>query len=392
MNEQEAAMRLLSILALIVLLVGCATAPRVTQVPDGLLDDQLFGQPSESIRVADIFAVSPAMKQYINTEMGVQIRAKGATQGLYEALYSKRQLLIDYDSASTRDAADTFAARSGNCLSLVIMTAAFAKELGLPVRYQSAYAEETWSRDKDTYYFIGHINISLGKRSQERFGFATGDNDHLTIDFVAPTEMRAMSTRDIEEYTVVAMYMNNRAAEALAKGQIDDAYAWARTAILQDPGFMSAYNTLGVVYQRHGNLPQAERVLRVAMASEPHNTRVMSNLAGVLRAEGNLAEAASLSEKLARMEPDPPFSFFNRGLQAMREHDFKEAREMFAIEVNRAPYYGEFHFWLAAAYVGLGQLDNARRELNVAMEYSTTRGERDLYAAKLDHIRASQLQ
>ena len=32
------------------------------------------------------------------------------------------------------------------------MTGAFAKELGLPVRYQSAYLDETRGRDGDTYF------------------------------------------------------------------------------------------------------------------------------------------------------------------------------------------------------------------------------------------------
>jgi hypothetical protein len=42
--------------------------------------------------------------------------------------------MIEYDSTVTRTAAQTYAARAGNCLSLVIMTAAFAEELGLRVR------------------------------------------------------------------------------------------------------------------------------------------------------------------------------------------------------------------------------------------------------------------
>ena len=61
----------------------------------------------------------------------------------------------------------------------------------------------------------------------------------------------------IEEKTILAMYMNNRAAESLAGGRIDDAYWFARAAVLQDPDFMTPYNTLGVVYQRHGNLGEA---------------------------------------------------------------------------------------------------------------------------------------
>jgi hypothetical protein len=48
-------------------------------------------------------------------------------QLLFDALYGNGRLRLDYDSAMTRNATEAFAARSGNCLSLVLMTAAFAR-------------------------------------------------------------------------------------------------------------------------------------------------------------------------------------------------------------------------------------------------------------------------
>ena len=63
------------------------------------------------------------------------------------------------------------------------------------------------------------------------------------------------------------------------------------------------------------------------------------------------------------------------------------ARDLFAKEVDRAPYYHEFHFWLAIAYVGLGDVERAHKELTIAMETSTTRNDRAVYAAKLDRIK-----
>jgi tetratricopeptide (TPR) repeat protein len=372
------------------LLAACATAP-VTKPPESLFNDRLFLAPSERISVDDVFAVSAEMKHYLDTQIAGQIRAKGPQQGLFDALYAKRQLLLDYDSALTRNAAQAFAARSGNCLSLVIMTAAFAKELGLPVRYQSAYLDETWSRDGDTYFFIGHVNVSLGKRAMD-FGFGLREADQMTIDFIPPLEMRALRTHEISEQTIVAMYMNNRAAEALTRGQLDDAYGWARAAIAQDPGFPNSYNTLGVIYQRHGNLAEAERALAYALEREPRDTRVMSNLVRVLEDRGHGAEAKALASRLTQLEPNPPFSDFNAGLRAMQKNDYQAARDLFAREVDRAPYYDEFHFWLAAAYLGLGKVEQARKELALAMEYSTTRKDHDLYAAKLDRIKANQLE
>ena len=384
----SAGMRLAAVLLLSLLLAACAT--RATKAPEGLFNDRLFQAPSEQVGADTLFALSPEMKQYLATEIAQQVRAKGEQRGLYDALYSKRQLQLDYDSAVTRNAAQAFAARSGNCLSLVIMTAAFAKELGIPVRFQSAYSEETWGRDDDTYFFIGHVNVSLGRRRAEVGPMH--QPDQMTIDFIPPLEIRALRTHEISEQTVTAMYMNNKAAETLAKGRLDDAYAWARAAVVQDPGFVSSYNTLGVVYLRHGNLAEAEKVLVTALDSEPYNTRVLSNLAAVFSAQGRTTEAAALTRKLEQLDPDPPFAFFNRGLKAMRERDFEAARDWFTREVNRQPYYHEFHFWLASAYVQLGQLDRARKELNLALEYSTTRNEHDLYASKLDRIKSSQAQ
>ena len=72
---------------------------------------------------------------------------QGAQAGLVDALYRRAQLKLEYDAATTKTAAEAFDARSGNCLSLVLMTAALAHELQLPVRYQSAYMEEAWSRN-----------------------------------------------------------------------------------------------------------------------------------------------------------------------------------------------------------------------------------------------------
>jgi tetratricopeptide (TPR) repeat protein len=385
-------LRLGAALLLSTLLAACAT-PELAKPPEGLFSDQLFAASSERIRAEDVFALSPEMKHYLTTDIATQVRLKGTQQGLYDALYSKRQLQLDYDSAMTRNAAEAFAARTGNCLSLVIMTAAFAKPLGVPVRYQSAYSDESWGRDNDTYFFIGHINLSLGRRSQEHVGFGQGDADHMTIDFIPPLEIRALRTYEIPEQTVVAMYFNNKAAEALTAGRLDDAYAWAKAAIVQDPGFGSSYNTLGVVYLRHGNLLQAEKVLSAALERDPNNTRLLSNLAAVFNAEGRVADAAALTRKLEQIDPNPAFSFFNRGLKAMREHDYAAARDWFIREVNRQPYYHEFHFWLASAYVQLGEIDKARKELNLALEYSTTRNDHDIYAAKLERIKSPpQLQ
>ena len=116
----------------------------------------------------------------------------------------------------------------------------------------------------------------------------------------------------------------------------------------------------------------------------------MSNLIVVLDSLGRVDESQRLSAKLKQMDPDPPFGYFNRGLAAMRDGDIKAAKEAFAKEVARAPDYHEFRFWLAVAYLNLGDVEQARKHLTIAMQNSTTRRDHDLYAAKLDRINAAR--
>jgi tetratricopeptide (TPR) repeat protein len=373
-------------LLLPLLLGACVAAPPAADA-GRFLADGLFRAPAERVDAGKVFAASEPMKAYLAGEI-VPRAARGRQQALIEALRAQGQLKLEYDAAFTRNAAEAFEARTGNCLSLVIMTAALAKEMGVGVRYQNVRVDETWSRRGDLYFSIGHVNLTLGSRPPA-LGTRIDDGDQITVDFLPPRDLRGMTWRVIEERTIVAMYMNNRAAESLAAGQVDDAYWFAREAIRQDPGFLAAYNTLGVVYLRSGHAGEAAQVLAYALDREPRNTHVMSNMAKVLASLGRTAESQALERRLAELEPDPPFSFFNRGLAAMREGDYRAARDLFAREVDRAPYYDEFHFWLALALASLGEQDQARRHLVLAMETSTTRKSHDLYAAKLDRIRST---
>src|SRR3954469_6958315 len=143
-------------LMLAVVLAGCAAVPaqQPAQRNSTVFHDQLFKPPTQRIDAAAVFAVSDEMRAFLTGEMTRLIRLKGSQHGLFDALYDKASLKLEYDAAQTRNASQAFAARAGNCLSLVIMTAAFAKELGMPVHYQHVFADETWSRSGDFYLSI----------------------------------------------------------------------------------------------------------------------------------------------------------------------------------------------------------------------------------------------
>ncbi|WP_229467444.1 tetratricopeptide repeat protein [Massilia sp. Mn16-1_5] len=376
------------ILSLLVLLSGCAQlgSPVSDTKVAALLKDAAFAPSTQAVDADDLFTLSPAMQRHVRSpQFQATLREHGPVMGLLHALYDPRDLKLDYDATYTGTASETYAARKGNCLSLVIMTAAFARELGMTVRYQEVKVEETWNRERATYLVSSHVNLSLAP-SARRFHDQDPES-MLTIDFIPELGASRNRVTFLDETEIIALYMNNRAAEELVLGNNAQAYWWARAALLKNPELASAYNTLAVIYQRSGQPLMAEQVFRVALEREPDSLIVMQNLAPVLAANGKQAEAEAMTQRVARLYPAPPYHYFEQGMKAYQAGKFEQARKLFAREVARAPYNDEFHFWLGLANLQLGELTTAEKQLTLARENSVRSDTRERYAAKLAHLR-----
>ncbi len=368
------------------LLQGCASTAPPMPPTDGLFKDALFAPEARSVDAGQVFAMSLPMQDYLRQEIAPQVRRVGWRQAMLDALYSRSALQLEYDAEHTRTAAEAFDARRGNCLSLVLMTASFAREMGLPVRFNAVHVDEQWRRSGRFDVLSGHVNLSLGRAPADR-NSVSATSDTWTIDFLPADELVGQRSREISERTVLAMFFNNRAAEQMMLGQLDAAYWSVRAALDHDPHFVGAYNTLGVIYRRHAQPLLAEAVFRQVVRLEPNSPVGLLNLQLVLRDQGREAEAGAIAERLAKLDSAPPYKFYDLGLAALRAGQFQEAKRQFKREIERMAFVHEFHFSLALAHYALGELDEARQQLALAREYSATPQERLRYDSKLASLR-----
>jgi tetratricopeptide (TPR) repeat protein len=382
-------LRWLTLLCCALLTLGCAHRPSAPAAAPQLLHDTLFASPQQPVDHDAIFALSAEMLAYAKADFAHLRAQEDPRRSLLEAL-NKHRLKLSYDAGTTRNAAEAFAAKSGNCLSLVLMTAAFAKHLNLPYSYQSVNTDALYSRSADLLLASGHVNLVL-ERLNSLGRFHPAKQTELIVDFLPPSELRGQVSSSIAEATIVAMYLNNRAAEQLAAGQLDEAYHWARAAVLQDGGFGAAINTLAVIYLRRQHLPQAEAALRHLLSVDPDNIAAWSNLVLVLQREGRDAEAQLAQARLRDLQPVPPLFDFDLGRQALNAGDLQAARGHFARELRRQPFHPEVHFWAAVTLLRLGESAKAQEHLRLAVDNSANISTRDLYAAKLAALRAQRV-
>ncbi len=393
--ETRRAMRLAALLgaAALAWLSGCAAAPEAGAGAAAgetarLFQDAAFAAPVVPIDPRQVFALSPAMRDYLQREIEPLAQQHGPQRALTDALYiDQRRLSLAYDGEYTRTAAEAFDARAGNCLSLAIMTAAFARELGLVVRFREVQIDDSWGRDGDLVELYGHVNISIGKSVPLVRTFENGP-DWWTVDFLPAADIKRQRADPITEQRVLAMYMNNKSAEALARGRVDDAYWWTRAAVAADPSFVDAYNTLGAVYLRRGLAAPAEAALRATLARRSQHGPALANLALALRRQGRDDEAAAVDVRLQRLRAASPFAAFQQARQAFDAGDYAQARDLLERVLRVSNDYHEFHFWLALSYLRLGDRDRAVQHLRLAEENSNTRQQQSAYAAKLHRLKA----
>jgi Tfp pilus assembly protein PilF len=371
-------------------LAGCAGLAPPSPAP--LLHDALFDHPPRPAEADAVLRLSPAMQQHLD-----QLRAQVSRPGdlplaLGESLYKPGGLRLDYDASITRNAAQAFEARSGNCLSLVVMTTALARALGLEVSFQSVRSADIFRREGDLTLRTGHVNLVLGERPRAT-NWRTANADvvlrHLVIDFLPQETARGLPVEPIGQAQVLAMFMNNRAVESLLAHAPAQAYAWVRESLRHDPGFAPAFNTLGVVYQRSGHLAPAAAAFEQVLALDDRQVAAMANLAQVRRAQGRDAEAQAWDARRLALEPRAPFHFLRLGQAALAAGDLAQAQAHFQRELRSQPDAHEAWFGLARVHAALGDSAQAEQALRQALAVSATAGEQARYAGKLNALKAA---
>jgi tetratricopeptide (TPR) repeat protein len=366
--------------AVTLVLGGCA-APQPAGPPpgEGVFNDALFQPRLPPPEASRLFELTPAMRQYLAERIQPQVRRKGAPHALLDALYTQGELRLEYDAVYTRTAAEAFEARKGNCLSLVIMTAAFARELGLTVRFRDVLDRPAIEPNGELTFVVGHVNLALA-HGPGTMRNGTLDTSWLIVDFLPGQDLGRQQWREVDERRIRAQFMNNRAAEELARGRVDEAYGWLRGAHGQDPTFANLYNTLGVLYRHRGALPEAERALRAALALDPGNEHVAGNLNGLQVAQGRAPAVAQ--------GPRPVSARYAAARKALDDGQLKQALVMLQGELGLTPRNPELHHLLAITQSGLGNTARARWHLERAAEYSAADVQRQRYAGKLERLKA----
>ncbi|MET0503672.1 MAG: tetratricopeptide repeat protein [Candidatus Binatia bacterium] len=138
-------------------------------------------------------------------------------------------------------------------------------------------------------------------------------------------------------------------------------------ALAASPSSM-AYFHVGRFTAQRGDLAEAEKYLRRAVAINPTNDVMHSNLALLLARQGNLAEATVHFHRALEINPADPATLNNMGIALAQQGKLDDAIQYFKRALEITPNDVSGHTNLANVMLARGELDGATEHLRRAIE------------------------
>ena len=326
----------------------------------------------------DIFALEPTQREqflsYYNNEANSAVKPHVRVANYIEEFSHGFSYQGDTVNAST-----AFSEKNGNCLSLAILSTAFAKEAGLGFQYNKVHSAPIYQEYENIQLVSTHVNLTIFANTQSVGDYILGGA--ITIDYFRTKDSYISDEVTLGELKI--MYWNNLASEAIIKGDFDLAFAYTSAANNIDPLYPETLNLLAILYKRKERLDLAYTIYDFMDKQNIVSFSAIDNFANLLQETGDLKRAAELRSKIQHIIDDNPYTWLARGIQHFENGEYNMAERFLIRSSTYGPYLHEPLYNLAKLYVKQNRFKKARTALLKAKELAHMPDDEKRYQAKI---------
>jgi len=289
-----------------------------------------------------------------------------------------------YDG-KTFTATEALNQQHGNCVSLAILTQAYANLAGLETSFREVSTYPIFKKEKDLVLVSSHFNTKLfaPKEDPEDKDWIQILRAGTVVDYFP--EQSTIYLGNAKYPSLVAKFYANLATEALLKEDFDLSYSFAAEAFKFTPRNPELINLLAILHRRAGDIATAKKLFEFALKHK----MVSSNLIASYR---YLADQLSDTKLEKRLETElekaakTPFDHLQIAIKAMNKRQFNKAKNILNAIIKYYPYLPEPHFELAKLHYLQNHHDLAKAALEEAIKMSDSQEKTGMYEAKLKSL------
>ena len=329
----------------------------------------------------DIFTLSPSQQNNILSAVEKK-QAQGLKlhKALAAVLNTKLSNFTYY--GETYNAEMTMRLNSGNCMSLAVLTTAYAKLLGLKFSYREVSTIPIFEKENNLILSSSHVQtVIYDTEFVEDVDTFYLQKPGVVIDYFSNKNNRV--GKSFGESTFVSMYYRNLAADALIENELAKAFILAEKAYAYNKQNIEAINLLAVIHRRAGDDKGAENIYQAGLQIEQSSIALISNYIMLLRKQKRFDEAEVHQEKLDQLDDPNPYHWLEQAYIAEQSHKKNKAIKYYQKALENAPYLNQAYLGLYHIYLERGRLAKAKAMLKNALEWTYEIDQRKQYKYKL---------
>ncbi|MDG1951978.1 MAG: transglutaminase domain-containing protein [Gammaproteobacteria bacterium] len=281
---------------------------------------------------------------------------EGRLRKLLLLLYGSDGLALRYAPEVTHTAIESFAARQGNCLSVMNLFVAMARYAGIDANFQTVKVRPNWDRRGNLVVLSQHINAT------GRFG----PHRSYVSDFTPEVSLQQFTSTTLTDAQARSLYFTNIGVEALIEGNSEEALDFLKNALFLDPDSSVAWNNIGAIYSDLGNSELTEFSYKMSVLKDSNSMSAIGNLAKFYRKNGQLARAKQYDRAIERFNETNPYFFYSQGSAALSDDDFVLAEELFLKAVSLMRFEPVFYQALSRLYAAKGENERSTDMILIA--------------------------
>ena len=290
---------------------------------------------------------------------------------LVDGMRERGLFALDYSIDQTLPARESFHDKKGNCLSFTVLFVTLAREAGLDVRYQIVDVPPKWAEDSELIVIGSHIDALVD----------IPHGSEYIVDFNTTDFRTHYARRVVTDEHALALFYNNRGAEALIRKDFSRAFLNLRAAVNADPKLSGAWANLGLLYWRIARPELAEAAYRRGLALDPNDGSAMTNLASLYHELGRTELAAEYRKRVRDYQLANPYYHYAIAQQAYEAERFDDALRSLRSAIHRKRDEPRFYELQGRAYLELGRTREAQKSFERART-SAPQGDKSSYGAE----------
>jgi tetratricopeptide (TPR) repeat protein len=291
-------------------------------------------------------------------------------------------LILDQFSFSdkTLTTRQSLASKSGNCLSLTVLTTAFAELAGVDVTYQLLDQNPIYSIDQGLLVTSDHLRAVL--KSEPIEGGTFSSVSRVRIDYYQTDGLSYVD--NISSNHQRSLFYSNLAVEKLVSDDVDSAYAHALRALDIYKDNASALNTMGIVHRKRGDLVKAEEIYLHGAKYFNKGPTFIGNYTSLLNSQDRDVDLSKLSRSEFSTVADHPWQWVRAGKKSFDNGDYGKAVSFYQHALQLAPDLHQVYLLAGDASYAKGNMAESQQYIVQALRVARETLDRSSYKRKLE--------